>query len=106
MSGGGEVLAYNFGQDACFCPDADRWYRRQDEVKRVGLQGSTVPAALVPTTTTVCSPKAVKISSAQRLPARGANLVKKVPTRVLPAVAKAAGVGYLRNSSAMALWSR
>jgi hypothetical protein len=37
VSGGGECLADDLGDDPCFRPDSDCRHRGQDEVKRVGL---------------------------------------------------------------------
>jgi hypothetical protein len=91
VSGGGEFLADDLGDDACFRPDSDCRHGGQDEVKRVGPTrastrvgtsarevrswaswaaswGRTIPAAPVPATMTVCSERAVKMSAAQRLP--------------------------------------
>ena len=48
MGGGSEVLAGDFGEDACAGPDADAGHRGQDLVKRVGLhQGLDLGGDLV-----------------------------------------------------------
>ncbi len=68
--------------------------------------GRTMPAAPVPATTTVCSPKAAKTSAAQRFPAHGECFDSSVATRVCPALRSFSEDGYLISNSAMAGWSR
>jgi hypothetical protein len=95
MGRAGEVLAGHFGEDAGAGPDADAGHRGQDLVKRVGLHkgfnlgvrrrragaaepacsasfGSTIPAALVPTTTLSVRRAQSKTASVSRSAARGA----------------------------------
>ena len=68
--------------------------------------GSTIVAAFVPTTVTVCWPSASMISPARRSPTRGARFFSRFPILRRPAWRKASGVGQARSRSNTAGWSR
>lgn len=67
--------------------------------------GSTIVAAFVSMTVTVCWPSASMISLARRSPIRGARFLSRFPIRRRPAWRRASGVGQVRSRSSTAGWS-